>query len=231
MASSHSARLLCWAEPGCLTLTTLNTSAQLSLPNHMRARGMGCYMTAIALSMSCGGLLWGQVAGWLGLSMTQWIAAGTLLVTAATSRCFSVGRGSGSDRARVGTRRRTNGVKALGNLLSAWCPKIEEPEDLVSRQSTAGGWRARLGEQCVEHFSFLIQDSSDSLFDCVHRQHSCDRDCTFGSDSMSPIDRLVLNGWVPPAIKQKNVLTELKDSNPHCLHRSSLGSRCSQDHS
>ncbi|MCP4891339.1 MAG: MFS transporter [Planctomycetaceae bacterium] len=66
-----------------IVLTTLNASAQMTLPNKLRARGMGCYMTVMAISMSAGSVLWGQVAGWTGLSVAQWIAAATLPITAA----------------------------------------------------------------------------------------------------------------------------------------------------
>ena len=73
-----------------MTLTTLNATAQMTLPNHLRARGMGCYLTVMAISMSVGALVWGQVAGWLGLAPTQWIAAATLVVTAAISLRFPI---------------------------------------------------------------------------------------------------------------------------------------------
>ncbi len=74
-----------------ITLTTLNATAQMTLPNHLRARGMGCYLTVLAVSMSIGALVWGQVAGWLGLATTQWIAAATLAVTAAIGLRFPIG--------------------------------------------------------------------------------------------------------------------------------------------
>jgi predicted MFS family arabinose efflux permease len=75
-----------------MTLTTLNATAQVSLPNRMRARGMSCYVTAIALSMSLGSLLWGNVAGATDLVTAQIIAAATLLVTAAMSLKFHLGQ-------------------------------------------------------------------------------------------------------------------------------------------
>jgi predicted MFS family arabinose efflux permease len=73
-----------------MTLTTLNATAQMTLPNHLRARGMGCYLTVMAISMSVGALVWGQVAGWIGLVPTQWFAAATLVVTAAISLRFPI---------------------------------------------------------------------------------------------------------------------------------------------
>jgi predicted MFS family arabinose efflux permease len=51
---------------------------------------MGCYMTTMALSMTVGAFLWGQVAGQMGLSLTQWTAAATMIVTAAVSFQFPV---------------------------------------------------------------------------------------------------------------------------------------------
>ncbi len=73
-----------------MTLTTLNATAQVILPRRMRARGMGCYLTAMAISMSSGSLVWGQVAAWAGLGATQTIAAATLVVTAAISFRFEI---------------------------------------------------------------------------------------------------------------------------------------------
>ncbi|MCO8124454.1 MFS transporter [Stieleria sp. TO1_6] len=83
---------------GCgwmLTLTTLNTTAQITLPNRMRARGMSCYLTAMAISMSSGSFLWGSVAESIGqgdesigIGHAQKIAAATIFVTAAIGMCF-----------------------------------------------------------------------------------------------------------------------------------------------
>ncbi|MDM4017950.1 MFS transporter [Roseiconus lacunae] len=75
-----------------MTLTTLNTAAQTILPGRMRARGMSCYLTSLALSMSSGSLLWGLVAELpsVGVGGAQKIAAATLLCTAAISMAFRV---------------------------------------------------------------------------------------------------------------------------------------------
>jgi predicted MFS family arabinose efflux permease len=73
-----------------MTLTTLNATAQVTLPSTMRARGMGCYLTAMAASMSSGSLLWGQVAGATGLGAAQMIAAATLVAAAAISFRFGL---------------------------------------------------------------------------------------------------------------------------------------------
>ena len=73
-----------------ICLTTLNATAQMTLANHIRARGMGAYMTIMALAMAMGSLIWGQVASLFGLACTQWIAAATLVFTAGCSFLFPV---------------------------------------------------------------------------------------------------------------------------------------------
>lgn len=73
-----------------ICLTTLNATAQMTLANHIRARGMGAYLTTMALAMALGSLIWGQVASQLGLAWTQWIAAATLLFAALASFLFPV---------------------------------------------------------------------------------------------------------------------------------------------
>ena len=73
-----------------ICLTTLNATAQMTLSNHLRARGMGAYMTTMASGMVFGSLIWGQVASHFGLAFTQWTAAATLTVTAALSFLFPV---------------------------------------------------------------------------------------------------------------------------------------------
>lgn len=73
-----------------IALTTLNTAAQITLPGRMRARGMSCYLTAMAASMSTGSFLWGSVAESMGIGRAQKIAAATLLVTAAIGLLFRI---------------------------------------------------------------------------------------------------------------------------------------------
>ena len=75
-----------------MTLTTLNATAQVSLPNRMRARGMSCYVTSIAASMSLGSLTWGSVAGTSDLVLALQLAAIALLLTAALSLRFHLGQ-------------------------------------------------------------------------------------------------------------------------------------------
>ncbi len=76
-----------------MTLTSLNSTAQMTLPSRMRARGMGCYLTAMAFSMSTGSLLWGQIAEITSVSISQAIATLVLVVTSILSLAFPVGAG------------------------------------------------------------------------------------------------------------------------------------------
>lgn len=69
----------CWM----MTLTTLNTTAQVSLPRRMRARGMGSYLTMLAASMAVGSIVWGYVAEATNLATALTTAAATMFVTAA----------------------------------------------------------------------------------------------------------------------------------------------------
>ncbi|TWU23344.1 enterobactin exporter EntS [Novipirellula galeiformis] len=74
-----------------MTLTTLNSTAQMTLPSRMRARGMGCYLTAMAFSMSSGSIAWGQLAEATSITTAQTTAAAILIVAAAASLKFRVG--------------------------------------------------------------------------------------------------------------------------------------------
>ncbi|MCC9643160.1 MFS transporter [Rhodopirellula sp. JC740] len=67
------------------TLTTLNATAQITLPRRLRARGMGCYLTMMAGSMSLGSLVWGQTAGAIGMPNALMVAALAMMVTAGIS--------------------------------------------------------------------------------------------------------------------------------------------------
>jgi len=78
----------CWM----MSLTTLNTTAQMTLPKRMRARGMGTYLTTMAASMASGSLVWGFVAEQTGLTATLTIAAVTMIATAACSLKFRLDR-------------------------------------------------------------------------------------------------------------------------------------------
>ncbi|EMI27610.1 MFS transporter [Rhodopirellula europaea] len=70
------------------TLTTLNATAQITLPSRLRARGMGCYLTMMAGSMSLGSFVWGQTAGAIGMSGAMLASGIAMIATAMISLLF-----------------------------------------------------------------------------------------------------------------------------------------------
>jgi MFS family permease len=66
------------------TLTTLNAAAQLSLANWVRARGMATYLLIFMGSQAVGSFLWGWVSAGAGTPGTLLIAAGMLVLVAAS---------------------------------------------------------------------------------------------------------------------------------------------------
>jgi MFS family permease len=70
-----------------VVLATLNVSAQMALPEWVRGRGLAAYAAVFFGTMSVGSLLWGYLAGRLGLANAHFIAAaGALLAVFATRR-------------------------------------------------------------------------------------------------------------------------------------------------
>jgi MFS family permease len=71
----------CWM----IVLATLNVSAQFSLPEWVRSRGLAAYVTIIFGAMALGSALWGEVASQTSVSLAHFIAAaGAVLVVPAT---------------------------------------------------------------------------------------------------------------------------------------------------
>ena len=56
-------------------LASLNVSAQVALPDWVRARGLAIYVTVFFGALAAGSVIWGAVAGVLGLAMTLFVAA------------------------------------------------------------------------------------------------------------------------------------------------------------
>lgn len=57
------------------SLSSLNVSAQVALPQWVRGRGLAVFVTVFFGTMSLGSLLWGELATWAGVSTTLLIAA------------------------------------------------------------------------------------------------------------------------------------------------------------
>lgn len=61
-------------------LASLNVSAQLALPNWVRGRGLAIYVTFMFGGLAVGSLVWGEVAGFLGLPVAHFVAAAGCLL-------------------------------------------------------------------------------------------------------------------------------------------------------
>lgn len=61
-------------------LSTLNVSAQVALPEWVRARGLAVFVVIFYGALTIGSALWGYLAGVIGLSDTNYVAAGAILV-------------------------------------------------------------------------------------------------------------------------------------------------------
>ncbi|MBL8342332.1 MAG: MFS transporter [Rubrivivax sp.] len=55
---------------------SLTVSAQMAMPDWVRARGMSIYQMGLMGGAACGSLVWGQVASWIGVAGAVWAAAG-----------------------------------------------------------------------------------------------------------------------------------------------------------
>ncbi|MCT9112917.1 MFS transporter [Streptomyces mirabilis] len=78
-----------------VTLSTLNTSMQLTLPAWVRARALAAYLIVLLGGQGLGSLLWGLVARPLGTQGTLVLAASLLVVGAASLPLFPLLPGTG----------------------------------------------------------------------------------------------------------------------------------------
>jgi MFS family permease len=79
------------------SLSSLNVSAQIALPEWVRGRGMALYVTVMFGSLSLGSLIWGQAASSLGLSTALLIAAGGGAAAVVLLRGFKLSAAAGLD--------------------------------------------------------------------------------------------------------------------------------------
>jgi len=61
-------------------LSTLNVSAQVALPEWVRARGLALFVTVLFGALTIGSLIWGYLAGVMGLSITNFVAAAGIVL-------------------------------------------------------------------------------------------------------------------------------------------------------
>lgn len=79
----------CWV----WILSTFNVSAQLALPDWVRARGLAIYLMVFFGSMSLGSIVWGLVASEVGICNAMFIAACTLALGTFLSRKCELNQG------------------------------------------------------------------------------------------------------------------------------------------
>jgi len=71
---------------------SLTLSAQMALPDWVRARGMSIYQMELMGSTAAGAALWGQVANWTGIQGSLAIAAASSVVTLAIAQWLAADR-------------------------------------------------------------------------------------------------------------------------------------------
>ena len=80
-----------------VVLANLNVSAQVALPDWVRGRGLAMYVTVFFGTMTVGSVVWGEVAGMAGLSLTFFFAAGGALLAIPMTRHWKLQTGAQID--------------------------------------------------------------------------------------------------------------------------------------
>jgi len=80
-------------------LSNLNVSAQVALPEWVRARGLSVFITMFFGSMTLGSLIWGQMAGLFGIPAALLTAAAGAVLGIVVSRPFKLQQGADLDLA------------------------------------------------------------------------------------------------------------------------------------
>jgi len=80
-------------------LASLNVSAQVALPDWVRGRGLSVFVTFFFGAMSLGSVIWGQVAGMIGLPAAHVIAASGALIAIPLTWRWKLQTGAGFDLA------------------------------------------------------------------------------------------------------------------------------------
>jgi MFS family permease len=78
-------------------VNSLTVSAQMAMPDWVRARGMSIYQMALMGGAAAGSLLWGQVASWIDVHGAVWAAAAVGVLVLGATRKLSVGGGAEPD--------------------------------------------------------------------------------------------------------------------------------------
>jgi branched-subunit amino acid transport protein len=80
-------------------LASLNVSAQSSLPDWVRGRGLAMFVTAFFGAMTLGSIAWGKAGQWLGLADAQFLAAAGAILAIPLTRRWKLVAAAGLDLA------------------------------------------------------------------------------------------------------------------------------------
>lgn len=78
-------------------LAMLGMSAQVALPDWVRARGLALYTTVFFGCLTLGSIVWGEVAEWIGLSFAHFLAAGGAIAAIPLTWRWKLQTGAGID--------------------------------------------------------------------------------------------------------------------------------------
>ena len=108
------------------------------------------------------------------------------------------------------SERRRYAARSIG---PAGHSKLEQPEKLFLRQAELAA-ALGAGENDVEQLALLLQHAVDPLLDRVEHEKARDGDRAVHADAMGAVDRLVLDGRIPPAVEQETRSWRTEGSDP-----------------
>jgi predicted MFS family arabinose efflux permease len=97
-------------------LSSINAALQLFLPAWVRARGLAVYQMVLFGAQACGALLWGLLAGPLGLGATFPLAAALMAAGLATMRLWPLIDTRGLDRIVLPVSTRADMARISGQV-------------------------------------------------------------------------------------------------------------------
>src|SRR5262249_52868501 len=100
---------------------------------------------------------------------------------------------------------------------------IKQPKDLLLRQPQARWW-AILLQQLVEKLPLPVQHFGDAALNRFLGDEARHENRLALADTVDPVDRLVLDGRVPPAVEKEDIVRELE------IESDTAGAIAHQDH-
>ncbi len=94
-------------------------------------------------------------------------------------------------------------------MAAGTCLDVEKAENFLFREAEPRGF-IRLSQKIEKNFAFRFQDFRNAMLNGVLSQKTRDRDRMPLSDTMGAIDSLILDGGIPPAVKQKYIVGALQ---------------------